>query len=73
MNNLSRQGQAPKELWHRMSQSFIVSTGPSDWHENMLFLFIPIVSHRDLWPGLNNPLEIPPVPYEPEQLKFCLY
>jgi hypothetical protein len=31
-----------------------------------------LFTHRDLWPWLNNPFEIPPIPYEPEQLQFCL-
>ena len=31
-----------------------------------------LFTHRDLWAWLNKPFEIPPVPYEPEQLKFCL-
>jgi Transposase DDE domain/Domain of unknown function (DUF4372) len=31
-----------------------------------------LFTHRDLWAWLNKPFEIPPVPYEPEQLKLCL-
>jgi hypothetical protein len=31
-----------------------------------------LFTHRDLWAWLNKPFEIPPVPYEPEQLTFCL-
>jgi len=31
-----------------------------------------LFTHRDLWAWLNKPFEIPSVPYEPEQLKFCL-
>jgi hypothetical protein len=31
-----------------------------------------LFTHRDLWAWLNKPFEIPPVPYEPEQLQFCL-
>ena len=31
-----------------------------------------LFTHRDLWPWLNKPFEIPPIPYEPEQLQFCL-
>jgi len=31
-----------------------------------------LFTHRDLWAWLNKPFEIPPVPYEPEQLKFSL-
>jgi hypothetical protein len=31
-----------------------------------------LFTHRDLWAWLNKPFEIPPVPYEPEQLEFCL-
>jgi Domain of unknown function (DUF4372)/Transposase DDE domain len=31
-----------------------------------------LFTHRDLWAWLNNPFEIPPIPYEPEQLQFCL-
>jgi len=30
-----------------------------------------LFTHRDLWAWLNKPFEIPPVPYEPEQLQFC--
>jgi hypothetical protein len=32
-----------------------------------------LFTHRDLWAWLNKPFEIPPVPYEPEQLKLCLH
>jgi len=31
-----------------------------------------LFTHRDLWAWVNKPFEIPPVPYEPEQLKLCL-
>jgi len=31
-----------------------------------------LFTHRDLWDWINKPFEIPPVPYEPEQLQFCL-
>lgn len=31
-----------------------------------------LFTHRDLWAWVNKPFEIPPVPYEPEQLQFCL-
>jgi hypothetical protein len=31
-----------------------------------------LFTHRDLWAWLNKPYETPPVPYEPEQLQFCL-
>jgi Domain of unknown function (DUF4372)/Transposase DDE domain len=31
-----------------------------------------LFTHRDLWEWINKPFEIPPVPYEPEQLQFCL-
>ena len=31
-----------------------------------------LFTHRDLWEWLNKPFEIAPVPYEPEQLQFCL-
>ncbi len=31
-----------------------------------------LFTHRDLWAWLNKPFEIPPVPYEPEQLKLRL-
>jgi hypothetical protein len=31
-----------------------------------------LFTHRDLWLWINKPFEIPPVPYEPEQLQFCL-
>jgi len=31
-----------------------------------------LFTHRDLWGWLNDPFETPPVPYEPEQLQFCL-
>jgi transposase len=30
-----------------------------------------LFTHRDLWDWINKPFEIPPVPYEPEQLQFC--
>jgi hypothetical protein len=31
-----------------------------------------LFTHRDLWAWLNKPFEIPPIPYEPEQLKLNL-
>ena len=31
-----------------------------------------LFTHRDLWAWLNKPFDIPPVPYEPEQLKLNL-
>ncbi len=31
-----------------------------------------LFTHRDLWAWMNKPFEIPPVPYEPEQLKLNL-
>jgi len=31
-----------------------------------------LFTHRDLWEWLNKPFEIAPIPYEPEQLQFCL-
>ena len=31
-----------------------------------------LFTHRDLWDWINKPFEIPPVPYEPKQLQFCL-
>jgi len=31
-----------------------------------------LFTHRDLWAWLNKPFDIPPVPYEPEQLKLGL-
>jgi len=32
-----------------------------------------LFTHRDLWAWLNKPYEIPPVPYEQEQLKLNLF
>ncbi len=32
-----------------------------------------LFTHRDLWTWLDNPYETPPIPYEPEQLKFCFH
>ncbi len=32
-----------------------------------------LFTHRDLWARINKPFEIPPVPYEPEQLQFCFH
>jgi hypothetical protein len=29
-----------------------------------------LFTHRDIWAWLNNPFEVPPVPYKQEQLKF---
>jgi hypothetical protein len=45
-----------------------------DWSLSNLvaLLRMNLFTHRDLWAWLNKPFEIPPVPYEPEQLKFCL-
>lgn len=34
------------------------------------FLRMNLFTHRDLWAWLNKPFDIPPVPYEPEQLEF---
>jgi len=31
-----------------------------------------LFTHRNLWGWLNDPFETPPIPYEPEQLQFCL-
>jgi len=31
-----------------------------------------LFTHRDLWSWINQPFEIPPVPYEPEKLAFPL-
>ncbi len=43
-----------------------------DWSLSNLvaLLRMNLFTHRDLWAWLNNPFDIPPVPYEPEQLKF---
>jgi hypothetical protein len=30
-----------------------------------------LFTHRDLWAWLNKPYETPPIPYEPDQLRFC--
>jgi len=35
-------------------------------------LRLNLFTHRDLWSWLDQPFEIPPVPYEPEQLAFNL-
>jgi len=45
-----------------------------DWSLSNLvaLLRMNLFTHRDLWAWLNKPFEIPPVPYEPEQLEFCL-
>jgi hypothetical protein len=32
-----------------------------------------LFTHRDLWAWINKPYEIPPIPYEPEQLQFCFH
>ncbi len=32
-----------------------------------------LFTHRDLWAWINKPFEIPPIPYEPEQLQFCFH
>jgi len=34
-------------------------------------LRMSLFTHRDLWTWLNKPYETPPIPYEPEQLRFC--
>jgi IS4 transposase len=31
-----------------------------------------LFTHRDLWAWLNHPFEVPPIPYEPEQLNLNL-
>ncbi len=43
-----------------------------DWSLSNLvaLLRMNLFTHRDLWAWLNKPFDIPPVPYEPEQLKF---
>jgi hypothetical protein len=34
-------------------------------------LRMALFTHRDLWAWLNKPYETAPIPYEPEQLRFC--
>jgi len=34
-------------------------------------LRLNLFTHRDLWAWLDKPFDVPPVPYEPEQLQFC--
>jgi len=43
-----------------------------DWSLSNLvaLLRMNLFTHRDLWAWLNKRFDIPPVPYEPEQLKF---
>jgi hypothetical protein len=40
---------------------------------NLLALLrMNLFTHRDLWAWLNHPFQVPPVPYEPEQLRLRL-
>jgi hypothetical protein len=50
----------------------LLSKFPWSLSNLVALLRMNLFTHRDLWSWLNQPFEIPPVPYEPEQLVFNL-
>jgi len=50
----------------------LLSKFPWSLSNLVALLRMNLFTHRDLWSWLNQPFEIPPVPYEPEQLSFNL-
>lgn len=50
----------------------LLSKFPWSLSNLVALLRMNLFTHRDLWSWLNQPFEIPPVPYEPEQLAFNL-
>jgi len=50
----------------------LLSKFPWSLSNLVALLRMNLFTHRDLWSWLDQPFEIPPVPYEPEQLAFTL-
>jgi hypothetical protein len=50
----------------------LLSKFPWSLSNLVALLRMNLFTHRDLWSWLNQPFDIPPVPYEPEQLSFNL-
>jgi hypothetical protein len=50
----------------------LLSQFPWSLSNLVALLRMNLFTHRDLWSWLDQPFEIPPVPYEPEQLSFNL-
>jgi hypothetical protein len=50
----------------------LLSKFPWSLSNLVALLRMNLFTHRDLWSWLDQPFEIPPVPYEPEQLSFNL-
>jgi hypothetical protein len=50
----------------------LLSKFPWSLSNLVALLRMNLFTHRDLWSWLDKPFEIPPVPYEPEQLAFNL-
>lgn len=50
----------------------LLSKFPWSLSNLVALLRMNLFTHRDLWSWLDQPFEIPPVPYEPEQLAFNL-
>lgn len=50
----------------------LLSKFPWSLSNLVALLRMNLFTHRDLWSWVNQPFEIPPVPYEPEQLAFPL-
>ncbi len=50
----------------------LLSKFPWSLSNLVALLRMNLFTHRDLWTWINKPFEIPPVPYEPEQLAFTL-
>jgi hypothetical protein len=50
----------------------LLSRFPWSLSNLVALLRMNLFTHRDLWSWLDQPFEIPPVPYEPEQLSFNL-
>jgi len=50
----------------------LLSKFPWSLSNLVALLRMNLFTHRDLWSWINQPFEIPPVPYEPEQLAFTL-
>lgn len=50
----------------------LLSKFPWSLSNLVALLRMNLFTHRDLWSWLDQPFEVPPVPYEPEQLTFSL-
>jgi hypothetical protein len=50
----------------------LLSKFPWSLSNLVALLRMNLFTHRDLWSWLDQPFEVPPIPYEPEQLAFNL-